>query len=183
MGLLDHVVQRSQLVAQQQGAEHGTGRATQQQPAQAAQGALPELGNGEHRVADHFNPRSLLPAAADDGIATGGFQADQVHEPARHTTRVRLGMALHQHGVGAQVDDLDAGVVTTVEDRADHQLDHRRVVDIRRQRQRQGRGGVLGMGAQLVDVLAARTLQADHEAAAEGDYQEQADGKQQLFEQ
>ena len=101
VGLLDHVVQRPQLATQEQGAEYRTGRATQQQPTQAAQGALPELGNGEHRVADHLNARSLLPATADDGVAAGSFQADQAHEPARYTAGVRLVMALYQHSIGA----------------------------------------------------------------------------------
>jgi hypothetical protein len=39
------------------------------------------------------------------------------------------------------------------------------------------------MRAQLVDVLTARAFQTNHETAGEGDHQEQADGKQQLFEQ
>lgn len=42
---------------------------------------------------------------------------------------------------------------------------------------------VLGVGAQLIDVLGPRALQADHEAAAEGNHQEQTDSDQQLFEQ
>ncbi|MCY1551973.1 hypothetical protein D9M68_883400 [compost metagenome] len=134
-------------------------------------------------MADHFNARGLLPATTDDCIAAGGLKADQAHEPKRHTARVWLGMTLHQHGIGTQVDDLDACIVTTVENRADHQLDHRWVVDIRRQRKRQRGGRILGVRAQLVDVLAARAFQADHETATEGDHQEQANGQQQLFEQ
>ncbi|MNJ37018.1 hypothetical protein D3C77_318230 [compost metagenome] len=183
MRLRHHVVQRLELATQQQGTEHRAQGTTQQQPAQAAQGALPQLGQGEHRMADHLNPRRLLPATADNRIATGSFKADQANEPRRYTVGISLGMPLHQHGIGAQVDDLDARVVTTVENRTDHQLDHRRIIDVRCQRQRQRRGRILGVRAQLVDILATRAFQADHEAAAERDYQEQADGKQQLFEQ
>ncbi|MNG95010.1 hypothetical protein D3C79_540330 [compost metagenome] len=183
VGLLDHVVQRPQLTAQQQCTKYRTRGTAQQQPAQAPQGTLPELGDGKHRMADHLDPRGLLPATADNGIAARRFEADQVHEPGRHASAIRLGMTLHQHGIGAQVDDLDARIVTTVEDRTDHELDHRRVVDVRRQRQGQRGGRILGMRAQLVDVLAARAFQADHETATEGDHQEQANGQQQLFEQ
>ncbi|MNN98960.1 hypothetical protein D3C81_2184870 [compost metagenome] len=69
---------------------------------------MPELGQGEHRVADHLDPCRLLPAAADDGVTSGGLKADQSNEPGRHAGRIRLSVTLHQHGVGTQVDDLDA---------------------------------------------------------------------------
>ncbi|MNJ16709.1 hypothetical protein D3C77_109750 [compost metagenome] len=96
MGLRHHVIQRLELAAQQQRAEHRTQGAAQQQPAEAAQGTLPKLGQGEHRMADHLDPCRLLPAAADDGIATGGLQADQANEPGRHTVGIWLGVALDQ---------------------------------------------------------------------------------------
>ncbi|MNR11325.1 hypothetical protein D3C85_1276180 [compost metagenome] len=96
MGLFDHVIERLELAPQQQRAKYSTQCSTQQQPTQAAQGALPELGQGKHRVADHLHPCSLLPAAADDGIATGRLQADQSDEPGRHTVTVRHGAALDQ---------------------------------------------------------------------------------------
>lgn len=50
-------------------------------------------------MADHFDARGLLPAAADDGIATCGFKADQAHEPLWHAAGVRLGVALHQYRI------------------------------------------------------------------------------------
>ena len=183
MGLLDHVVQRLELAAQQQRPQHRADRATHQQPAKAAQGALPELGHGEHRMADYLDPGRLFPAAADQGITTGWLQADQVDEPLRYLAHVGCTAALDNGAVGLEVHHTNARVITAVEDRADQQLDHRRVVDVRGQRQRQRRGRVLGVGAQLIDVLGPRTFQADHEAAGEGDHQEQADSKQQLFEQ
>ena len=183
VGLLDHIVQRPELTPQQQGPEDRTRRPAQQQPAEAAQGALPEFGQGEHRVAHHLHARRLLPATADDGIAAGRREADHLHEPGRHAIGVGLGGAFHQHLVIAQVDHADAGVVATVKDRADHQFGHRRVIDVRRQRQRQRGGRVLGVGAQLVDVLGTRAFQADHEATAEGDHEKHTDSDQQLFEQ
>ncbi|MNN18349.1 hypothetical protein D3C81_1315560 [compost metagenome] len=134
-------------------------------------------------MADHLDPGSLLPATADDRITTGGLQADQFDEPVRNVVDRRNTCALNQVLVGLQIDHADARVVTAVENRADQQLDHRRVVDVRCQGQRQRRRGVLGMGAQLVDVLSARALQTDHETTGEGDHQEQTDSNQQLFEQ
>ncbi|MNL54042.1 hypothetical protein D3C87_1773370 [compost metagenome] len=134
-------------------------------------------------MADYLDPRRLLPATADDRIAASGFQADQFDEPVRHAGIGRDAAALHQCLVVGQIDHADARVVTAVEDRADQQLGHRRVVDIRRQGQRQRRRRVLRVGAQLVDVLGTRALEADHEAAGEGDDQEQTDSDQQLFEQ
>jgi len=144
---------------------------------------LPEFGQGKHRVTDHLNPRRLLPATADNGIAAGRREADHLHEPSRHAAGIRLGGTLHQDLVIAQVHHTDACVVATVKDRADHQFGHRRVIDVRRQRQGQRRGRVLRVGAQLVDVLGTRTLKADEEATAERDHQEHADSDQQLFEQ
>ncbi|MNQ54906.1 hypothetical protein D3C85_689850 [compost metagenome] len=183
MGLLDHVVQWLELSTQQQRPQHGADRTADQQPAQATQCALPELGHGEHGMADHLDPGRLLPATTDQGIATGRLKANQLDEPTRHLTDLGRPAALDDGGVGLEVHHTDARVIATVEDRADHQLDHRRIVDIRCQRQRQRRGSVLRVGAQLIDVLRARALQADHEAATEGDHQEQTDSDQQLFEQ
>ena len=175
VGLFDHIVQRLQLPAQQQPTEHHADRTAQEQPAQATQGALPELGQGEHRMADHFYPCGLFPATADQRITTGRLQADQLDEPVGHAVVVGNTAALDDGFVGGQVHDADAGIVTAVEDRADQQLHHGWVIDIRGERQRQCRRGILGVGAQLVDVLGARAFQADHEAAAEGDHQEQTD--------
>ena len=94
VGLLDHVIQRLQLPAQQQRAQHRAHRAADQQPAEAAQRALPQLGQREHRVADHLDPRGLLPATADERITTGRFQADQFDEPVRHVVDRRNAAAL-----------------------------------------------------------------------------------------
>lgn len=134
-------------------------------------------------MTDDLDPRRLLPATADKGVAASWLQADEVDEPLRHVAHLRDPTTLDDGLVGGQVDHTNAGVVAAVEDRADHQLDHRRVIDARGQRQGQCGGGVLGMGAQLIDVLGTRTFQADHEAAAEGHDQEHADCDQQLFEQ
>lgn len=175
MGLLDHVVQRLQLPPQQQRAKHRTHRPAQQQPTQAAQGALPEFGQGEHRVADHLHARRLFPTATDQRVTTGRLQPDEFDEPVGHTVVVRNTAAFDDGFIGGQVHDADAGVIAAVEDRADQQLHHGRVVDIRRQRQRQCGRRVLCMGTQLVDVLGTRAFETDHEAAAEGDYQEQTD--------
>ncbi|MNV03479.1 hypothetical protein D3C71_937490 [compost metagenome] len=183
VGLLNHVIERFQLPTQQQRAQYRADHTADQQPDETAQGALPQLGQGKHRVADHLDPCRLLPATADDRIAASGLQADQFDEPVRHAGIGRDAAALHQCLVVGQIDHADARVVTAVEDRADQQLGHRRVVDIRRQGQRQRRRRVLGVGAQLVDVLGTRALEADHEAAGEGDDQEQTDSDQQLFEQ
>ncbi len=91
--------------------------------------------------------------------------------------------ALDQRLAALDVDHPDAGEVAAVEDRADHQLHHRRVVHVRRQGQAEGGGGVLGVGAQLAAQLLAGVLHAADEAAAEGDDEEQADGEEQLLEQ
>ncbi|MCY1404924.1 hypothetical protein D9M71_201490 [compost metagenome] len=106
-------------------------------------------------MADDLDPGGLLPAAADDRITTGGLQADQFDEPVRNIVDRRNARALDQGLIGFHIDHADARVVTAVENRADQQLDHRRVVDIRGQGKRQRGRGVLGMGAQLVDVLSA----------------------------
>ncbi|MNI29042.1 hypothetical protein D3C73_828470 [compost metagenome] len=145
MGLLDHVVQRLQLSAQQQRTQRRTDRAAEQQPAEAAERALPQLGDSEHRVADHLDPRRLLPATTDDRIPPCRFQADQLDEPVRHVGHRRNAVAFDQRLVVRQIDHADAGVIPAVENRTDQQLDHRRVVDVRRQRQRQRRRGVLRM--------------------------------------
>ena len=134
-------------------------------------------------MADHLDPRRLLPATADQGVTTGRFQADQLDEPVGHAVVVGDATAFDDDLVVGHIDHPDAGVITTIENRADQQLDHRRVVDIGCQGQRQGGRRVLRVGAQLVHVLGTRAFQADHEAAAEGDHQEQTDSDQQLFEQ
>ena len=183
VGLFDHVIQRLQLATQEQRAEHRTHGAAHQQPTEAAQRALPQFGHGKHRMADHLDPRGLFPAATDQCIAAGRLQTDQFDEPVRHVAHRGGTVALDDGLVGLHIDHADTRVVAAVENRADQQLNHRRVVDIRRQRQRQRGGGVLSVRAQLVDVLSTRALQTDHEAAGEGDHQEQTDSEQQLFEQ
>lgn len=134
-------------------------------------------------MADHLDPRRLFPAAHDQRVATLGLEIHQAFEPAGHRT---LGMRLHaldQRLAALDVDHPDAGEVAAVEDRADHQLHHRRVVHVWRQGQAEGGGGVLGVGAQLAAQLLAGVLHAADEAAAEGDDEEQADGEEQLLEQ
>ena len=96
-------------------------------------------------MADHLDPRRLFPAAHDQRVATLGLEIHQAFEPAGHRT---LGMRLHaldQRLAALDVDHPDAGEVAAVEDRADHQLHHRRVVHVWRQGQAEGGGGVLGV--------------------------------------
>ena len=54
---------------------------------------------------------------------------------------------LDYHFIAGDAHHADGGEVAAVEDRADHQFDHRRVVDMRRHRQPQRGGGVLGVRA------------------------------------
>ncbi|MNN79874.1 hypothetical protein D3C81_1965580 [compost metagenome] len=119
----------------------------------------------------------------DQGFATLGLEVDQAGEPAGHLLGAGRHLPFEQHAVVADAQHADAGEVAAVEDRADHQLHHRRVVDVRGQRQAQRRGGILGMRAQLADHLRARAFQAGDEAAGEGHQQEQADGDEQLLQQ
>ncbi|MCY1539654.1 hypothetical protein D9M68_752510 [compost metagenome] len=74
VGLLDHIIQRAQLALEQQHAQADAEYATERQPQQDAERALPEFADGEQRMADHLQPRRLAPAVADDGIAAGGRQ-------------------------------------------------------------------------------------------------------------
>ncbi|MNN59256.1 hypothetical protein D3C81_1743590 [compost metagenome] len=125
----------------------------------------------------------MLPAAGDQCIATFGTQIHQVDEPARHAVDLLGDAALHQHLPIFQVGHADVAEIAAVENRADHQLHHRRVVDLGGQGQAQGGRGVLGMGAQLAQRLLARAFQAGIKTAAERHQQEQADGKKQLVAQ
>lgn len=183
MGLAHHLVERAQLAAQQPAAKQQARRAAGQQPVEAAQGAVPQARQGELRMADHLDPRRLFPAAHDQRVATLGLEIHQAREPAWHRALVMRLHALDQRLAALDVDHPDAGEVAAVEDRADHQLHHRRVVHVRRQGQAEGGGGVLGVGAQLAAQLLAGVLHAADEAAAEGDDEEQADGEEQLLEQ
>ncbi|MNG14676.1 hypothetical protein D3C84_984500 [compost metagenome] len=108
---------------------------------------------------------------------------DQADEPARHTVDFRGGAAFQHRLVILDVNDADGTEVTAVKNGTDHQLHHRRVIDLRRQGQSQGSGCILGMGAQLAERLLARAFQADEKTAAERHQQEQADGQKQLFAQ
>ena len=119
MGLLDHVIQRLQLPTQQQRAQYRTDHATTQQPPQAAQCALPQLGQCEHRVTDHLDPRGLLPSTTDNRIAASGFQTNEFDEPVRHMGIGRHAAAFDQGFIGGYIDHSDARVITAVKDRAD----------------------------------------------------------------
>ncbi|MCY1439602.1 hypothetical protein D9M71_558450 [compost metagenome] len=119
MGLLDHVIEGLQLPAQQQRAQYRADHATDQQPPQAAQRALPQLGQREHRVTDHLDPCGLFPAATDDRIATGGLQANQFDEPVGHPGIGGDAATLDQGLAARDIDHADAGVITAVKDRAD----------------------------------------------------------------
>ncbi|MCY1208753.1 hypothetical protein D9M72_203880 [compost metagenome] len=181
-GLLHHVVQGAQLRAQQPGADQGADHAAEQQPGEAADGTVPELGQGELRMAEHLHARGLLPAAHDQRVAALGLQVDQAGEPARHLFTAGGGAAFGDHAAIGDAHHADAGEVAAVEDGADHQLDHRRVVHVGRHGQTEGGGGVLGVGAQLAEQLLAGTFHARDEAAGEGQREQQADGQEQLLE-
>ena len=178
LGLLHHIVQWPQLGAQQPATEDRTDQAAEQQPEQTADGTVPEFGQGELRMTEHFDPRGLFPAAHDQCITTLGLQVHQFTEPERYAFRCGI--------VAAAFDDdlvirnayhADAGEVTAVEDRADHQLDHRRVIHVRGHRQAQGCGGVLGVGTQLAEQLFARAFHTSDKTAGKGHDQEQANGE------
>ena len=79
--LFNHIIQRLELTTQQQSPQYRAHNTAEQQPRQTAQCTLPKLGEGKHGMADHLYPCSLLPAATDNGIAAGRFQADQLDEP------------------------------------------------------------------------------------------------------
>ena len=107
-------------------------------------------------MTEHFDPGGLLPAAHDQGVATLGLQVDQAGEPGRHRLLAAAGGgALDDHVAVVDAHHADAGEVAAVEHRADHQLDHRRVIDVRCHRQPQRGGGILGVGAQLAEQLLA----------------------------
>ncbi|MCY1546875.1 hypothetical protein D9M68_828980 [compost metagenome] len=133
-------------------------------------------------MAEYLDPRRLLPAAHDQVIAALGLEVDQFDEPAWHLVGGSGGAALDDDFLGGDTYHADAGEVAAVENRTDHQFDHRRVVRMWRHRQAEGGGSVLRVGAQLADQLLAGALHASDEAAGEGHHQEQADGEEQLFE-
>ncbi|MNE69498.1 hypothetical protein D3C80_1652260 [compost metagenome] len=99
VGLLDHIVEGLQLPTKQQRAQYRADHATDQQPPQAAQRALPQLGQREHRVTDHLDPCGLYPTATDYRIAPGRLQANQFDEPVRHP------------GIGRNAAAFDQGLV------------------------------------------------------------------------
>ncbi|MNN02816.1 hypothetical protein D3C81_1154860 [compost metagenome] len=183
LGLSDHAVEWAKLPAQHPSSNHGAEQPAQQQPDQAAEGAVPELGQGELRIAQYFDPCQLFPAAHDQGIATFRAQVDQVDEPVRHTVDFCRCAAFHQGLLILEPDDADAAEIAAVENRTDHQLHHCRVIDLCRQRQPQRGGRVLGVGAQLAERLFAGAFQAGKKTAAERHQQEQADCQEQLFTQ
>ena len=88
-GLSDHGVERTKLPTQQPATEHCAEQPAEQQPDQAAQCAVPEFGQGELRIAQHFNARHLFPAAHDQCIAALGTQIDQADEPAGNAFDLR----------------------------------------------------------------------------------------------
>jgi hypothetical protein len=134
-------------------------------------------------MADHLDPRRLLPAPADNRLAAGWIKPDGIDEPLGHALIVRRCTAFDDHRVRRQIHHPDARVITAVENRRHHQLDHRRIVDIGRQRQGQRSCRILGVRTQLIDVLRPRTLQADDKTARERDNHKQTDCDQQLLEQ
>ncbi len=105
VGLLHHLVQRLQLGAQQPATKDGADQPAGQQPGEAAQRAVPQLGQGELRMADHLDPRGLFPAAHDQRVAALGLEVDQLGEPGRHLLVLRVAVALD--------DDLASGMLTT----------------------------------------------------------------------
>ncbi|MND82737.1 hypothetical protein D3C80_745780 [compost metagenome] len=171
------------MPAQHPSSNHRTEQPAQQQPDQAAEGAVPELGQGELRIAQYFDPCQLFPAAHDRGVATLRAQVDQVDEPVRHTVDFCRSAALHQSLLILEPDHANAAEITAVENRTDHQLHHCRVIDLCRQRQPQRGGRVLGVSAQLTERLLAGAFEAGKKTAAERHQQEQADGQEQLFTQ
>ncbi|MNE07452.1 hypothetical protein D3C80_1000710 [compost metagenome] len=178
------MIQGVQAPLEQQAAEHDAGQADESLPEQVALGAFPELADGEQRVADHLDSGGTLPAVADDGIAAGGLQIHQAGEPLRRLVAHRHSAAFDQHLVAVRGEHTDAFEIAAVEDRADHQLDHGQVVvDVRGQRQAEGGRRVLGVAAQLGDLLFAGAFHADQEAAGEARQHQYADGDEQLLEQ
>ncbi|MCY1538734.1 hypothetical protein D9M68_742890 [compost metagenome] len=133
-------------------------------------------------MAEHLHPCGLLPASHDQGIAALGPQVDQVGEPARHLLAGGGRTAFGDHAAIGNAHDADAGEIAAVEDGADHQLDHRRVVHVGRHGQAEGGGGVLGVGTQLAEQLLAGAFHPGEEAAGEGQREQQADGQEQLLE-
>ncbi|MNG26970.1 hypothetical protein D3C84_1120290 [compost metagenome] len=96
-------------------------------------------------MAQYFDPGRLLPAAHDQGLAALGLQVDQTDEPAGYLLNFDIALALHHDPLVRDTEHADAGEVAAVENRADHQLDHRRIVGMGRHRQAEGGGGVLGV--------------------------------------
>ncbi|MNY21358.1 hypothetical protein D3C86_1548960 [compost metagenome] len=119
---------------QQPVTEYGAEQSAQQQPDQAAQCAVPEPGQGELRIAQHFDARDLFPAAHDQRIGALWMQLDQTDKPAGNVLGQCRCAALDQHLLILDVDDPDAAEIAAVENRTDHRLDHCRVVDLRGQR-------------------------------------------------
>jgi len=181
--LLDHIVQRAQLPLEQQHTECQAQCATQRQPQQVAQRCLPELADGKQRVADHLDTRRLAPAITDNGIALRRLQSYQPDKPGRHLGNHRHTRALDQNLLAVAGIHTDALEIATVEDRTDHQLHHRRVVDMRTERQAQRSRCILRMCTQLVDLLLAGTFNPQQETAGKVDQQQQADRDEQLLEQ
>ncbi|MNM79919.1 hypothetical protein D3C81_918670 [compost metagenome] len=183
LGLFDQRFERTQLPTQQPATEHGAEQSADQQPDQTAESTVPEFGQGELRIAQHFDPCRLLPAAHDQCVATFMTQIDQADKPSRHAFGLRRNAAFYQHLLIVDADDADVAEIATVENRTDHQLHHRRVIDLRGQRQSERGGRVLGVSAQLAECLLARAFQADKKTAAERHQQKQADGEKQLVAQ
>src|SRR5690606_38046741 len=134
IGLLDHIVQRSQLSLEQQPTQHDAQDSDQRQPQQYSQCRLPEFTQREQGVTDHLNPRRLTPAVTENGVPSGRFQINQTGKPVRGGAGYRRATALDQHGTGLWLYQANALKVATVKDRADHQLQHRLIPGVRPQR-------------------------------------------------
>ena len=134
-------------------------------------------------MTDDLHLRRLTPAITDNRIALGRLQIDQAGKPLGRLAADRHTAAFNQQLAGGWVGNANALEITTVEDRADHQFDHRSVVDMRAERETQRRGGILGMGAQLVDLLLTRAFHTDQKTADEIHQHQHADGDKQLLEQ
>ena len=114
-GLFDQGVQRAKLPTQQPATEDGTEQPAYQQPDQAAKGAVPEFGQGELRVAQHFHARRLLPAAHDQRVAPLDTQVHQADEPPRYALDTPGNVTLYQYLLILDIDNANAVEVATVE--------------------------------------------------------------------
>ena len=180
--LMLHGPQGFQDQPQQQRARQGAQRHADQEPQQIAPGAAPQFGIGIPRMTGHPQGAGLVPARHHLGLGGGRFQRNQPDEPGRHPVDARRARALVDR-LARRVVHPDQPVIASVVHGIHHRLHGGQILagQMRRQRQAQRGGGVLGRRRQLLGQIGAGAVQADAEGAQKDQQKQETQRQIELF--